>query len=164
MDWIEGNTRFSAQGSGLLFGQQTRIQFGAYKKQKGSPEEIGWKVYAIVSLPEGLKISTLPGMETVPGVTEAPVMDKGALIGFSNFEGTAGSLNSAFVSRDLCAQIELSQQNYGMKVVAEVEAEEMDHLTKMTDAALVLAHAVGETQEGGATSPDIASSLGKSKR
>jgi len=87
-----------ATGTGRLFNQDATVIIGAVQPMGSAVNST--KVYAIMSLPEGLNLATFPALQNVCGVRELPVLADGSSIAWSNFDGvTSDTQSNGYITR-----------------------------------------------------------------
>ena len=69
LDWNSDEVRFEARGDGAMFDTAANVVLGAHKKFKGGEKA---NVYLIGSLPNGVRISDMPGMKAIPDIQITP--------------------------------------------------------------------------------------------
>ena len=117
-------------------GVVTFILLSGYMPFKGSEEETKPRIYILATLPNGIKLSDMPGLKGLPGIDECPALAKNAKIGYSSFDGLVADLNLGFLKDDLTKMASGLASKYGSKAMQALGTGNIDELMKLKDEAL----------------------------
>ena len=121
-----------ANGVGTAWGTPCQVMLGI---QKTIVKDAKPKVYLVVSLPNGIHLSQLPGLSSAPGINEIPPLAKGASISFSTYSGTLGDLHESA----LLQTVQQADANlHGLKTLSE----DGDSLMNLKAAAISAIYSV----------------------
>jgi hypothetical protein len=133
VNWNNDALRIEARGDATLFKTDGTVVLGAVKYFTGSKKT---EAYVMASLPNGIRLSNIPGLSSAPGISDVPTLAKGAKIGYSTFGGVVADLNMPFLKGDLTKAMQSLGEQFTLKGMSALSSQDVSSLTKLKDDAV----------------------------